>query len=156
MSHTEQELPIPDRVPQALSLRTDAIGIFAVLAIAGLAQLITTQPDSIRDQLTPPLADLWSATLLIFGVLGLVGTFLSRTRQIVGMGLEMASRIALGAGALTYAVAVYMSIGFPSGRFVVLTYTGIAIMMLAGAYQISRWLRLQRKAVDRALEGDES
>jgi hypothetical protein len=90
-------------------------------------------------------------TLAIGGVVGLVATFLPKRLAVVGLGLEFVARIALGIANLAYALAVTLSRGFFNAEFTILTYYGIALLMMLGAYQITRWLRMQRTAVDGVL-----
>lgn len=138
----------------SLALRTDAIGIFAVLFFSGVTQ-ITRPPGSLVHQLPLVFAYTWVASLVFFGALGLIATLLPRSKQILGMGLEVVARFGLGTAALVYSLGVYREFGAEGARFVVLTYLGIAVLMFVGAYRIAVWLHQQREAVDAVLSARE-
>lgn len=139
-------LPLPAEAPDA-PLRTDAAGIFAVLAISGFSQLFGGPAATFVQRELPPVAVLlWAGTLICFGTLGLVAIAISRHRLLLGLGLEVAARVALGIGAIVEAIVVYAATGLV-GRFVILVFLGIAAILLVGAALITRRLLRQRRAL---------
>lgn len=146
-----EELPIDsetvNRAPPPLSLRTDSMGIFTVLGFSGAAQLFTGVPGSVAEVVSPVAQLMWASTLLIGGVFGLCGTLVPARWRIIGFAMEAVARLALGIGALAYAAALGVAIGWNIAGFNILVFVGISIMMLVGALQIVRWLFWQRQVV---------
>lgn len=92
----------------------------------------------------------WSMTLMSFGTLGVVSMLLPLLgRRIVGLGLEVVARLVLGSACLVYAGAVFTYTGWARGGFVILTYLGMTALLWVGAWQITRWLQAQGRAVAR-------
>lgn len=146
-------LPLPEQLPPPRAFRTDTIGIFLVLFAAGLAQLINQTPGAVRRVAEGSIAaDVWEVTLVTFGLIGLVSTFMPKSKAIIGLGMELIARLGLGFGALTYGLAVGANRGFLVAEFAVLTYLGISGLMLVAAVQILGWLRTQRRVVDQYLD----
>lgn len=135
-------------VPPPLSLRSDTIGIFAILGISGLAQFLTGSPASIASLVAPLISLLWASTLMAGGVVGLIGTLVPERWRIIGFALEATARVALGCGAFAYSVALIIALGWERAAFNILVFFGLGFMLLVGALQIVRWLRWQRLAVD--------
>lgn len=128
--------------------RTDTIGIFLVLWVSGIGAVLNPRPGPLRNVAeTSYIADLWQVNLIVFGAVGLLGCLLPRRMAILGRGLELTARLALGFSALAYAIAIYDFRG-PAAGTSIIVMLGIAMLMLVGAQQIWRWLRQQRKAVD--------
>ncbi len=142
----EPSLNYEDLPPRAF--RSDTVGIFAVLFLAGITQLVTTEPGSVRSQVSPVVATIWSLTLAVFGAMGVVSVYLPRRFGFLGVGLHLAARLALGFGALTYAVAVTNTLGVRgSSALVALTFVGITVLCWRAAFVIYRWLQAQQRAV---------
>lgn len=135
------------QVPPPLSLRTDVVGIFSVLMLSGIAQLLAATPDSLQAIVPETLRSIWSWTLLVFGGIGLAATLAPGRWRIMAMGVEAVARLALGLAALAYALAVLEYVGLQTGSLVFLTFLGISVLMMVGAIQLFRWLRRQRTVV---------
>lgn len=142
----------PAYAPAPLSLRTDAIGIFLVLFVAGVAAIIAPDTNRVNGLLAPFAVYVWEFTLVVGGGLGIFATLVVGHRTpVVGLALEAIARVALASAALVYGAALYEARGL-AGGFSVLVYMGIATLLVVGAFQIGRWLLAQRRALDAALE----
>lgn len=135
-----------DRAPPPLSLRTDSIGIFTVLALSGVSQFLTGPTASAAETLPQWALLSWELTLITGGFGGLASTLVPARWRVYGFAGEAIARLALGLGAAAYAAAVLnfrgMSAGFTSAVFL-----GISVMMLVGAVQLGLWLHRQRQVV---------
>lgn len=138
--------PVP-RAPAPLSLRTDTVGIFVVLGISGISQLFTGPPDIITATLPPLVTAIWTWTLIVFSILGFVSTLVPGRYRVLGMFGEGVARLALGAGAMAYSLAILNYLGWSGAGFGILVFAGIALVMLVGAAQVARWLHRQRQVV---------
>lgn len=119
---------------------------------SGIGQLLNTTPGAVGQAANGQVVvAVWEVTLASFGGLGLAATLMPKKRAVLGLGMELVARVALGIGAFTYAMAVGVVRGFSVAEFTVLTYVGISVLMVVGAGQIIRWLVLQRRAVDEVL-----
>lgn len=134
--------------------RSDTVGIFAVLALSGFAQIAAPeQVGSLRDLVSMTVAVVYSATLVVFGTLGLVSTLLPVRMTIPALGMELAARLALCIATATYATAVLLAIGPTAGAFLVaVVFYGIAALCAVAATVIGRWLLRQRRAVSAVLD----
>lgn len=148
---TPTVLPIPEVAPAPLSLRTDAMGIFTVLFAAGLANL-NEPPDSLSRQVDDRAAFTWVFSLIVFGLVGLVGMLLPRRLQIIGLGLEALARTVLGLAAMVYCGAILQGFPLEVIKFSAMIYFGISALMFVGAFQIFRWLRAQRRVINEVME----
>jgi hypothetical protein len=123
---------------------SDALGIFAVLALAGLTQLLTTEPGSLRATVAPAVATGWSVSLLVFGGIGVLSMLLPRRRILLALVLELGARVSLGFGAATYAAALIDALG-SAATFPAVVFGGISLMFFSGARQIRTELHHRRR-----------
>jgi hypothetical protein len=152
------DLPLPpppitaDKPPRGH--RSDTVGIFAVLALSGVAQIAAPeQVGSLRDLVSMTTAVVYSATLVVFGILGLISTLLPTRMTIPALGMELAARMALSIATATYATAVLLAIGPTAGAFLVsVVFYGISALCAVAAVVIARWLLRQRRAVTAVLD----
>lgn len=135
--------------------RSDTVGIFAVLAISGLADMLVSKPDSVNDLVGNRVAFAWGLTMVVFGLLGLASTLLPKRLLIPALGMELAARIALAFSASTYATAILLDRGLTAGTaLAACVFYGIAMMFAFAAAQIARWLVRQRMAVTAVMENN--
>lgn len=139
------------------AFRSDTVGIFAVLALAGLAQVITGSPPATVARTVPDLAStLWSVSLLVFGTVGIVSCFLPTRLALAAVGLHLAARVALAAGSAAYALAIVARTSLLDGSFLVaVTYAGICVLNLTAAHTLRRWSRDRRELVEAVLKAQE-
>lgn len=120
--------------------RPHEILLLAVSVIVGVAYTIGAPPPTSITALMPGWAlHVWSAGLVISGVVGLVGTI---SRRVWALQLEQAAML-IGAGALIWYTAAVIPFGWRS-LFAGLISVAWAAANLARAEQIRRDLRSAR------------
>lgn len=139
-------------VPPPLAFRTDAMGIFAILAVVGIGSLLVREPASI-EALAPQWASMmWAISLTTFGTAGLLATFVPRRWRIWGVAVEAACRIGLTIAPITYGVAIVANIGIERGIATIVAFSGIGLVCAVAAWLEVRWLRRQARLVYRAMQ----
>lgn len=134
------------------SFRSDTVGIFAVLMVVGLGNLVTPREGSLDDLVSLPVSLLWDLTLVVFGALGLASCLVPQRYTLTALGVEFAARFALGFGSAAYAVAVVEANGLTGASVVrIATYSGISVLCLTAAWSILRWLLQRRRQVSTLL-----
>lgn len=120
--------------------RPHEILLLAVSVVTGVAYTIGAPPPTSITALMPGWAlHVWSAGLVISGVVGLVGTI---SRRVWALQLEQAAML-IGAGALIWYTAAVIPFGWRS-LFAGLISVAWAAANLARAEQIRRDLRSAR------------
>lgn len=117
----------------------DPVALMFFATLSGAIQLVKDAPaPSIEDQLGYVFGLFWAGSLLIGGLVSLVGLFLKD--ENLGLLVERAGRIVLGSGALIYAVVLIYQNHVKAAAAVAF----FAAFALACAYRvihITLWLR---------------
>jgi hypothetical protein len=92
----------------------------------------------------------WTASLIIFGTVSLIGILIPPSENITGMYLEMVGRAVIAGTSTVYVVGLLASAGlyglFPAG-----IVTGITLACGVRAIQLSIYLHDLRRQIDVAL-----
>jgi len=139
------------QIPPPLAFRTDAMGIFAILGLTGVASLVIGTPSSI-EQIVPPWASImWAVSLTAFGGLGFVATLCPRRLRVYGLAVEAMCRTGLALAPLVYSSAIIGVVGIKPRLATVIVFCGISAINAVAAVLIFRWLRKQQRLVVHAL-----
>jgi hypothetical protein len=129
----------------------DAIFLMSMLPLLGIQQSITgVRPGSIEELMSQPAVIAWTASLIIFGTVSLIGILIPPSENITGMYLEMVGRAVIAGTSTVYVVGLLASAGlyglFPAG-----IVTGITLACGVRAIQLSIYLHDLRRQIDVAL-----
>lgn len=94
-------------IPEVFLDQPWGIFIKALCVISGLATFVGPQPGSLQESLPEEMVFLWSITLVVGALCGLIGLFQPRVWR-----LEVAGLIWLGTASIVYAIAIFAQAGF--------------------------------------------